>query len=147
MGNADQLKYMSKNWFNIRHIMAIAMLITSFQSVMAMPVSQLESHQATETSAMTMAGQPMQGHDMATMASDSGTSKHASMPCPNDCCDDQDCGDNCNQMTGDCGNCMHISGVLLSYFEINFNFSQNSFYTSAVMLVDLAPLPPTKPPV
>jgi len=138
---------MSKNWFNIRHIMAIAMLITSFQSVMAMPVSQLESHQSTETSAMTLAGQPMQGHDMAAMDTDSSSSNHASMPCPNNCCDDMDCGDNCNQMTGDCGNCMHISGMLLPYFEINFSFTQSSFSTTGVKLVDLAPLPPIKPPV
>ncbi|MBE9548061.1 MAG: hypothetical protein IMF09_01545 [Proteobacteria bacterium] len=133
---------MQKLPLTIRHLMAIAMLIMSFQNVMAMGGNTAGCENSTAGSEMQSAVNPHQGHNMADMdLPDTNTADEDT--CTGNCC----CDEPCTDMADNCGTSMQLTSLILTSFEFTLSQPTDSFSTTATQLPDLPPLPPIKPPV
>ncbi|MCF6226604.1 MAG: hypothetical protein L3J22_09940 [Xanthomonadales bacterium] len=130
---------MNKPWQTIRFFMALAILLTSFQSVMAMPASQ-NLVLSVDHSMMQM---PMETQTETSI----GATNQVEISCESDCCEGSSCKDGCEAMDGNCGNCIHLSSLLLPSFLMSFSSPSAIFLIANRQLPDLPPPPPTKPPV
>lgn len=127
----------------IRHLMAIAMLIMSFQNVMAMGGNAADCENTSSGSDIQLsisASDPHQGHNMAEMEIADAAMDDS---CVGNCC----CDEPCTDMADSCGNSMQINSLILSNFEFNLSSPVDSFRSINTGLPDLPPLPPIKPPV
>jgi len=133
---------MQKFPFTIRHLMATAMLIMSFQNVMAVGGNAADCENSSMGSEVQAAMNPHQGHNMADMdLPDTGTADEDT--CSGNCC----CDEPCTDMAENCGTSMQLTSLILTSFEFNLSPAADSFSTTSTQLPDLPPLPPIKPPV
>lgn len=130
---------MNKAWQTIRFFMVIAIFLTSFQSVIAMPARQ-NSVATVDHSMMQM---PMDSQIVKSI----DTEAAVETTCESDCCEGNSCIDGCEKMDGNCGSCLHLSSLLLPNFLLSFSSPSAVFLITDRHLPDLPPPPPSKPPV
>lgn len=136
---------MRKLSFTIRHLMAIAMLIMSFQNVMAMGGNSADCGNSISNNIAlptTTAMDIHQGHNMVDMDLPDATTGDEDTCIGNCCCDEP-----CTDMVDNCSNSMQLTSLILSAFEFNLSRPADSFSATSTQLPDLPPLPPIKPPV